>query len=181
VPSYGPGVAADLVVRTAGPDPSVTVYPRRSRQVLIAAGALAFGAASIWLVSLDRPVAVVTGVLRIAVFGLSAVLAVRLVLRPGPALVIDSRGITDSSSAIAAGFVPWHQVRGLSIWEHSRQRVVCIAVHDPAPVLAAAGPLARAAMRTNIRLVGTPVTIATTALPLTAEQLIEEIAAVAPR
>ena len=174
-------MAADLVVRTAGPDPSVTVYPRRGKQVLLLVGAVAFVACSVWLVSLDSPQAVVAGVLGIAVFGLFGVLTVRLVLQRGPALVIDSRGITDSSSAIAAGFVPWHHVRGLSIWEHRGQRVVCIAVHDPAPVLAAAGRLARTAMRANIRMVGTPVTIATTALPFTAEQLIEEIVALVPR
>lgn len=174
-------MAADLVVRTAGPDPSVTVYPRRGRQVLLAVGSLVFVAASIWLVTLDSPRAVVAGVLGIAVFGLFAVLAARLVLQRGPALVIDSRGITDSSSASAAGFVPWHQVRGLSIWEHRGQRIVCVAVHDPALVLAAANRLTRTAMRANIRMVGTPVTIATTALPFTADQLIDEIAAMVPR
>jgi hypothetical protein len=72
-------------------------------------------------------------------------------------------------------------VSGLGIWEHRGQRMVCVAVHDPAPVLAAAGRMARTAMRANIRLAGTPVTIATTALPFTAEQLIEEIVAFTPR
>ena len=174
-------MAADLVVRTAGPDPSVTVHPRRARQVLSAVGAVAFVTASIWLVTLDKPKAVVAGVLGIVVFGFFAVLAVRLILRDGPALVIDTKGITDRSSALAAGFVPWHQVTGLGTWEHRGQRVVCVAVADPAPVLAQAGPLARTAMKANIRLTGTPVTIATAALPFTADQLIQELVAFAPR
>jgi hypothetical protein len=174
-------VAADLVIRTSGPDPSVTVYPRRGRQVLLVAFSLAFVALSIWLITLDRPRAVVAGVLGIIVFSMFLVLSIRLVRRSGPALVIDTRGITDRSSPVAAGFVPWHQVSGLGIWEHRGQRMVCVAVHDPAPVLATAGRMARTAMRANIRLAGTPVTIATTALPFTAEQLIEEIVALTPR
>lgn len=181
VPPYGPAMAADLVVRTAGPDPSVTVYPRRAKQVLIAVGAVAFVAVSIWLVTIGSPKAVVAGVLGIVVFGFFAVVAVRLILRNGPALVIDTKGITDRSSAVAAGFVPWYRVTGLTIWEHRGQRVVCVAVVDPAPVLAQAGLLARTAMRANIRLAGTPVTIATTTLPFTAEQLIQELVAFAPR
>jgi hypothetical protein len=180
VAPYGRAMAADLVVRAAGPDPSVTVYPRRGMQVLVAVGSAAFVAGSIWLLTFDKPRAVVAGVLGIVVFGLFAVLAVRLVLRHGPALVIDTKGITDRSSAAAAGFVPWHQVTGLSIWEHRGQRIVCVAVMDPALVLAQAGGLVRLAMRVNIRLTGTPVTIATTALPFTPEQLIKEIAAFAP-
>jgi hypothetical protein len=59
-----------------------------------------FVALSIWLVTLDRPRAVVAGV-----FSLFLVISVRLVRRSGPALVIDTRGTTDRSSPVAAGFV----------------------------------------------------------------------------
>jgi hypothetical protein len=174
-------VAADLVVRTTGPDPSVTVYPRRGKQVLVLVGSVAFVAGSIWLLTFDSPRAVVAGVLGTVVFGLFGVLATRLALQRGPALVIDSRGITDSSSAVSAGFVPWHQVTGLHTWNQGSREAVCVDVHDPRSVLAAAGPFARITMRLNTKMVGTPVIIAVAALPLTGEQLIAEIAAVAPR
>jgi hypothetical protein len=175
--SYDPAVARDLVVRTAEPDPSISVYPHRGKQALVLAGSLAFVAGSTWLVTFHSLRAVVAGWIGIVVFGLCAVLALRLMLRSGPAVVIDTRGITDRSSVIAAGFVPWQQVTGLSIWRYRGQRVVRVGVLDPLPVLAAAGSLTRTAMRANIRLAGSPVMIAATVLPMTAEQLIEEIAA----
>lgn len=170
-------MASDHVVRTAGPDPSLVLYPRRGRQVLLTIGSVAFVALGIWLILIGRPVPVIAGVLATAVFGLFAAMGMRQLLRRGPALTVDRRGITDTSSAAAAGFVPWEQVTGTGIWEYNKQRIVSVFVRDPEAVIAAATPLARTAMRANLRLAQTPVNIPTTALPLTADELLKELAA----
>jgi hypothetical protein len=118
------------------------------------------------------------GAVVVGLFALSGVLTVRSALSRAPALVVDHTGITDRTSALAAGFVPWSEVTGLSTWSHEGQTVVVVGVADPEAVLARVGPVARRLMRVNTGLC--PVTLATTALPLSAGQLVEEMAAFAP-
>ncbi len=171
---------SDRVVRTTGPEPSLVVYASRGRQALLLAGAVAFVVVGALLANGSDPVRIDVGVLAVVVFGFFAFHIARHVLQRGPALVIDGRGITDSASAAPAGFVSWHQVTGLGTWEHSGQKIVTVRVRDPQAVIASAPPIVRVAMRANLRLSGSPVNIATTALPLTPDQLIAEIAALRP-
>ena len=197
------------VVRVGGVEPSLALHARRGRQVLLVLGAFAFVAVGVLLLLRGDLVAAVAGALSVVVFGLFGVLGVRLALRPGPAVVVDRRGVTDRSSATAAGLVPWSEITGLGVWEHRGQRMVTVAVADPEAVLRRAhpwgppaqrGPLRgsgragaarvggrpgpprgpRPAMRASMRLTGTPVNIATVALPMTSDELVREIAALAP-
>jgi hypothetical protein len=145
--------------------------------LLVLAGLAAFVAAGVLVVVVGDPV---VGILGIVVFGGAGVPFARQVLARRPAVEVDHRGITDRASALAAGFVPWSQITDLGTWSHRGQTIVVIGVADPEAVLKRAGPVARRLMRANIGLCGSPVTVPTTVLPLTAEQLIDEMVAFRP-
>lgn len=172
---------SERIVRVAGPDPSLTVYPQRGKQVALGLGAVVFVVLGVVLLLSGGVVRPVVGVVTILVFGLFGALWVRQMASQRPALVVDTRGITDHASAIGAGFVPWGEIVGLGTWSSNGQTIVTVGVADPAAVLARVGPVARIPMRANVRLCGSPVTLPTNALPFTADELIREIAAFAPR
>lgn len=53
----------------------------------------------------------------------------RLFTARGPVITIGPRGIRDTR--VAADFIPWRAVTGVSTWEYRRQKVIVLAV-DPA-------------------------------------------------
>lgn len=172
---------AERVVRVGGDDPSLTIYPNPAKQALLGIGAFAFAVLGIVLIAVgDSVKMVVVGMLVVVVFGAFGVLWVRIARRAGPALVVDRRGITDRSSATPAGFVPWTEITGLGIWMYKGQRVLTVDVVDPEAVLSRVGSLARPIMRASMHRSGTPVNIATAALPFTTDQLLHEVAAFLP-
>lgn len=169
------------VVRVGGVEPSLTLHARRGRQVALVLGALAFVVAGALIAAYGDAEDRWKGAVAAVVFGVFGVLGTRLALRPGPALVVDRTGITDRSSATPAGFVPWSEITGLGTWGHRGQQFVTVGVADPGAVLARVHPWARPALRASMRLSGTPVNIATVALPMTGDELVRELAAFAPR
>ena len=60
-----------------------------------------------------------------AVFGaLGIVVAVRKLLDTSPGLRLDEHGLTDNSSALAGGFVPWSEITGFQVQQIQRQRLL---------------------------------------------------------
>jgi hypothetical protein len=53
----------------------------------------------------------------------------RLFTARGPVITIGPQGIRDTR--VAADFIPWSAVTGISTWEHRRQKIVVLAV-EPA-------------------------------------------------
>lgn len=74
-------------------------------------------------------------------------------------LVFDGRGFRDNGSALASGFVHWHEVKQVTVRELNNQRFLCIDPVDPESILMRQSPLKRKVMRMNIGLLGTPITI----------------------
>ena len=101
------------------------------------------------------------GVLTFAGFGAAWILTL---LRAGPGLVVDDTGFDDHSSGVAVGRVPWADVTSMSEWSAFGRSSVVVTVRDPEVYLARLGRLARLAATANRRLVGSPVTVASSGL-----------------
>jgi hypothetical protein len=70
------------------------------------------------------------GYIGLLFFGLCAgVLIWRSMRQRGPVVTITPEGIRDTR--VAAEFIPWRAVRGISTWSYQRQKVMVLAV-DPA-------------------------------------------------
>ena len=67
--------------------------------------------------------------------------------------------MTDNGSALAAGFIPWEEITSAAIITLQGKRFLGIFLHNNAAVLARQPLLKRKTMETNLKMVGTPVTI----------------------
>jgi hypothetical protein len=86
-------------------------------------------------------------------------------------LTLDQQGITDYSSAIGAGFIPWADITGFGIQEVQGTRNVIVMVRNPEHYIAKAGMLTRMAYRANLKLIGSPLAISPVALQIGFDEL----------
>ena len=113
----------------------------KSKLILTIAGSLLFVAAGVWFLlasddgsligSLGRfvPPWFVHGLgLLAALFGAVGVAyGVRKSFDTRPGLTLSAAGLVDNSSAVAAGFIPWSEVRGLDTMQIQSQNIRRIA------------------------------------------------------
>ncbi|BBB65932.1 hypothetical protein UNDYM_1679 [Undibacterium sp. YM2] len=157
----------------------------KSKLRLLFVGAVLFVAMGIWMVQLDvadieahsrynNPVMMHgIGVVAILFFGLCAVFGARKLLDNRPGLILNSTGLLDNSSAVAAGFVPWSEVVGFSIFEVQNQKTLVVRVREPGRYIAAGGMFKRILNRMNYKLCGSPVVISANSLKLGFDELLK--------
>ena len=105
-------------------------------------GGATFVALGLWLfVNADQMwrrrsplVAKTVAVVCIGFFGLIAVKAGAKLFDPSPGLVIDPEGVVDNSSGIAAGRIPWSNIKRIRTTTSQEQRFLTIEVHRGTPV-----------------------------------------------
>jgi hypothetical protein len=88
-----------------------------------------------------------------------------------PGLVIDSEGIVDNASGLAAGRVPWEEITAIRVTNMSDQRFLTIVVADPARYLARGNAFARLLNAANIHVTGSPINISAATLAVSFEEL----------
>ncbi len=120
--------------------------------LLLACG---FVASGVWIVGLDdaaieaqrrynSPFMVhAVGVFTIVFCGVGAVYSLLKLFDSTPGLVIDEAGITDNSSALSAGFIPWSEIVGVTVGKVQRHNFVYIQIREPDRYLASCGPFKR--------------------------------------
>jgi hypothetical protein len=84
--------------------------------------------------------------------------AVRLCF-PYPALHATPDGVTERSSAISAGFIPWREVRAFHVTEFNGQMMLSIELHDPEHLLGRVGRVKASLIRKNLQMGLNPVLI----------------------
>lgn len=94
---------------------------------------------------------------------------------PRPALIVSSEGITDQGSAVNAGLVRWEEIDRIFAGSMQGQSFVSIAVKSPDHFLGRIGGLKARLMRPNTSLVGAPINIPVSALPMSVAQVLEAI------
>lgn len=154
----------------------VEIYPSRGKLLLLLVGSLAFTAGSGWLLTRPSLRDQIYAIAGLALFGLGTVHFIRKLLRPQPALRLDSEGMTDASNVAAAGRIAWSEIRGVYITTVKRQRSLAIDLHEPELLLARLPAPRRALLNANRGLTGAAVNIPESALSMKLEQVIEEMA-----
>ncbi len=148
--------------------------------VLITAGFVAFG---VWLLTQDADtirswrkfnspgLVYGVGIVSVGFFGMSGIFAIRKLVDTSPGLIINRDGITDNSSGVSVGFIPWSDV--VKIGEYSRhgQKWFLVHVKDPDIYINRASLFPRISMRINRRLYGTPVCVWSNGLSIDYYQL----------
>lgn len=150
----------------------VAIERSRGKGVLALLGCVGFVFACLLLASTRHPVALAIAALGIVTFGTFGALWVRQLLRPGPGLVVDEEGFDDRSSATAVGRVPWGDVMNVTTWGLPGSTNVVVHVRNPDDHIARLGWFSRRAARANVRLLGTPVVLASTGLRIDTDGLV---------
>jgi hypothetical protein len=153
-----------------------TIELSRTKVLVISLGASIFVALGIWLWLLDDaaiqssrrfhdPLFVHSvGIASVAFFGAALLFALRRLFDRKPALVFDSEGFIDNSSAAAAGRVPWSEVTGAHVMQIQRQKMLIVEVRHPETYVERGGLMRRAMNRANYRLCGSPIAISSNSL-----------------
>ena len=150
-------------------------------------GSGAFVAIGVWLLSFDEesirssrsfrlffnnPMYLrALALLAIVLFGLLAIFFFRKLFDNKPGLVFSNAGIVDNASAVAAGFIPWSEVIGSSIFEMPQQKMLIILVRDPEKYVDRGNAVKRKLNQANYKMCGSPISISANALKIDFSEL----------
>lgn len=112
------------------------------------------------------------GVASVLLFGLCVIVAVIKLFQTKPGLIIGEAGITDRSSAIPAGFIPWSDITDIYQIEVAKQKLLLIDVKNPSMYISRqTNRLKRKSVEMNYTRYGTPVCISAHALQYSFDEL----------
>ena len=112
------------------------------------------------LIFRDPRIFIVIGVVAMAFFGLCAVISFNKLFDNKPGLIINSEGITDNASGVAAGLIPWSDIEEIKTIEIEHQKIMMLIVKNPEDYLdRVENPFKRKMMELNHQRYGSPVAI----------------------
>jgi hypothetical protein len=89
-----------------------------------------------------------------------------------PGLIIDASGITDNASAVAAGFIPWKDIKDITLTQVMNQSFIMIIVHDPESYIQRqTSAIKRTLMNLNYKHYASPINITANGLSITLPEL----------
>lgn len=154
------------------------------KNVLLVLVALVFATGGIWIAQLSdaeikklrrfKNPLIVHGVGWSAiVFGaLSGSVGIRKIFDSKPGLVFSSAGLTDNSSGFSAGFIPWTDIAGFSIYSAHGHRLIVVLLNHPEKYISVGSVLRRNINRVNHNMAGSPITITPNSLQIGFDDLI---------
>jgi hypothetical protein len=155
------------------PEPLVVQF-HKPRLIALATGSAIMVGAGVITVMAGGLLLVTAGLAGVLFFGFAACWFLAHAFIPDPALVIDSLGLNDNSTAVSAGRIEWDEVAlvGLS-------GSVLYVVPRTESVVARQTALKRLYMRFNAAFLGAPVIIPTLQLAVPKERIASHIDAIA--
>jgi hypothetical protein len=155
----------------------------RKKRLLMAVGSMAFVALGIGLLQMDAkeiramsrfsPILVHgVGVVAAMFFGACSVYVVRKLFDNKPGLVLNTKGLQDNSSGVAAGFIPWPEIEAFKLYEVFGQRMLVVMVTEPQKYVARGGAIRKRLNVANMRMCGSPVVISSNALNIDFDTLV---------
>ena len=105
------------------------------------------------------------------VFGLMSLYLIYRMVDWSPGLTLNSDGIYDNSSVLAAGFIPWKEIKGIDVTEVSGQRIIAVRIRNPRRIINRARFPNTVLMRANNNWYGSPVLISENGLHVEFDQL----------
>lgn len=156
---------------------TIIIKLSRKKIVLTILGSVLFVLIGIWMVAkhqeikrpIDSPLFALTfGIIAILFFGFIAITAVRKLTTQSDGLIISSKGVTDNSSGISAGFIPWEDITTITETAVVNQNFVNIVLKNPEAFISSQkSAFKRKAMTANYRTSGSAVAISANSLDTT--------------
>ena len=106
-----------------------------------------------------------TGLSSAFFFSIMAVMYLKKLFQRSPGIIINSEGITDNSSGVAAGFIKWDDLEKISVMELRKQKLLMLYVHNPQYYISRQrNAIKRKIMQINHKSFATPISISTNGL-----------------
>ena len=159
---------------------AIVIYPSRGKLLLLAAGAAAFVAIGIFMVTSAKAADHIPGMAVIAFFGLCLFVAVWQLVRRTPAIIIHYSGIFYDTSGRSPGFLRWEEISGvhiasMNVGSMRKQRYLSIVVKDLDAFLTRQSRMQTKLMKMNVAFMGAPLNISASTLPISLEELLQNI------
>ncbi|PCI35959.1 MAG: hypothetical protein COB60_01270 [Flavobacteriaceae bacterium] len=114
----------------------------------------------------------VIGLALILFFGLVAITIIRKFSDKKAGLIINRQGVTDNSSGVSAGLIPWADIQEIKVLQVMSQKFLMFIVSNPQDYLdKVTNPIKRNAMKMNYKTYGSPISISSNALQTNFDEL----------
>ncbi len=156
-------------------DEQIEIPLSKQKMLLTLLGSIVFVGLGIWFLvnppRISNPIfgnptlIFIIGLASILFFGLVAVTILRKFSDKKPGLIISRQGITDNSSGVSAGLIPWTDIQEIKISQVMSQKFLMFIVSNPQDYIdKVTNPLKRNAMKMNYKTYGSPISISSNAL-----------------
>ena len=114
------------------------------------------------------------GLISAIFFGIIAVSMIQKISEKKAGLVINKQGVTDNSSALSIGFIPWADVQQIKVLKVMSERFLLFILNNPQDYLKKVkNPIRRNTMKINQKLYGSPFSISSNLLQINFDELKE--------
>lgn len=96
--------------------------------------------------------AILIGLFSIVFFGWGFIILFKRIFTSHSLLIVDEQGMTDHSSALALGFVPWEDIENVQLRHMLNQTFISVSVKDQEAYLAKMSTLQRNATKANLKM-----------------------------
>lgn len=155
-----------------------TIIPLSKRKLtLLLLAALILIVAGCWLIASrdhtrNPSIALLAGASAILLFGCCVIVMLRKLKDNKPGLILDEQGITDNSSGVSGGIIPWPDIEQVSVLTIQGQQLLMIRVRDPQQYIdRQTNGMKRKIMTLNYKLYGSPLSISANSLKISFTEL----------
>jgi len=168
-------------------DKQIEVPISKNKLILMILGSIIFIALGFWLIIVrppvlffnkadSAPIDLIVGIAGILFFGLCFVYIAKKLADNNPGLIINSDGITDNSSGVSAGLIPWKDINEITKETIANQDFLVIKVKNPEEYInRQTGLIKRKAMEMNYKSFGSPINISSNGLKCNFNELYQII------
>lgn len=155
---------------------TIEIQLSKTKLFLMAIGSIVFVVLGFWFIIFrpailsfnkanSAPIDLVVGIAAILFFGLCFAYIVKKLSDNNLGLIIDNEGITDNSSGVAVGLIPWTDIDSITTETVANQNFLMINVKNPQEYIGKqTGLIKRKAMEINYRTYGSPISISANSL-----------------
>ena len=167
-------------------DQTIEIPLNKTRILMMLMGTLVFVIIGFWFVIAppeidnsfwgDPTKLTIIGYASILFFGLCAYFFIRKLPDNKPGLVIDDTGIFDNSGGLSAGNILWTDMEEISVIQIQKQKMIMIYLKNPQEYIdRQTSFLKKKGMQLNYKSYGTPISITSTGLKTSFDELYEII------
>ena len=115
---------------------------------------------------IGNPTLILTvGIAAILFFGLCAIFIAKKLPDKTPGLIINNQGVTDNSSGVSVGLIPWDDIKEINVTNVANQKFLMLVVKNPDEYInRQKGFIKKKAMQMNYKSYGSPISISANGL-----------------